>query len=244
MFKSQLKSQSLRSYLIFLLCLSPLELQEATAPRFVLWNVGQGQWSTFILPALCLHIDTGGEHFPWKKILQACKARRNLVLFTHFDHDHINAAQKFAFSKLNACGFQSLPPRRKFYLRHCELPPDIISYQPSCTRKKCSRNDLSLIIGHRGILISGDSPQWQERHWIAHYKNFLPRAWVLGHHGSRTSNAFESFQTLRPKMALVSARFFKYGHPHAQTVFSTRRVRVPLLKTEDWGNIILELEKR
>jgi competence protein ComEC len=39
------------------------------------------------------------------------------------------------------------------------------------------------------------------------------------------------------RVAVASARERRYGHPHQETELILRKFRVPLLRTEDWGNI-------
>ena len=43
------------------------------------------------------------------------------------------------------------------------------------------------------------------------------------------------------RMAIASAREARYGHPHTLVKRKVRQRRVPLLRTEDWGTIHLEL---
>jgi beta-lactamase superfamily II metal-dependent hydrolase len=43
------------------------------------------------------------------------------------------------------------------------------------------------------------------------------------------------------KIAISSARKAKYGHPHIETIWLLKKRGVPLLRTEDWGTIALEL---
>jgi beta-lactamase superfamily II metal-dependent hydrolase len=38
-------------------------------------------------------------------------------------------------------------------------------------------------------------------------------------------------------MAVVSARFTKYGHPHREVIERLKAAHVPLLRTESWGNL-------
>lgn len=233
-----------RLIFIFALSSTPLELTQAPAPHFVVWNVGQGQWTTLVAPALCLHFDTGGEYFPWSQIIKHCKSRRNYVLYTHHDSDHINAAQKYPFKKLNACSPVTLPANKFRYVRICSDTSAIKTVKalsPKCNKRKCSRNDMSSIFLTHRILISGDSPVAQEAWWRPQLDQNSVRAWILGHHGSRTSNGKETFKLLRPKIAIASARTARYGHPHFKTLWTAKQAKVSVLKTEDWGNIHLEL---
>jgi hypothetical protein len=62
--------------------------------QFIVWNVGQGLWTTFSTPAECLHLDAGGEKAPLNLITEECAGKKNYALFSHWDWDHINFALK------------------------------------------------------------------------------------------------------------------------------------------------------
>lgn len=87
-------------------------------------------------------------------------------------------------------------------------------------------------------LFPGDSPRAQEKRWFPQAP-LDTRILVLGHHGSRTATSHQLVARLRHlKMAIASARFKKYGHPHIETKARLKQAHVPLLKTEDWGHLI------
>jgi competence protein ComEC len=68
------------------------------------------------------------------------------------------------------------------------------------------------------------------------------RILVLGHHGSRTSTSSLLLDHLpRLTAAVSSARFRKYGHPHARVRRDLAKRHIPLLRTEEWGNLHFEL---
>jgi len=62
--------------------------------QFVVWNIGQGQWTTQSTLDSCLHIDSGGEFFPITKIKKLCHAKKNFIFISHWDLDHINGIEK------------------------------------------------------------------------------------------------------------------------------------------------------
>ena len=37
------------------------QIAQETAKRLIVWNVGQGQWVTWVQDKVCLHFDAGGE---------------------------------------------------------------------------------------------------------------------------------------------------------------------------------------
>jgi hypothetical protein len=61
--------------------LSPIPLKESDhkGEQFIIWNVGQGQWTTYDTLEICYHFDVGGEHFPLKKIRQLCRHKQNEI---------------------------------------------------------------------------------------------------------------------------------------------------------------------
>jgi competence protein ComEC len=91
-------------------------------------------------------------------------------------------------------------------------------------------------------LIPGDSTAPQEKIWSYHGNMQKTGFLLLGHHGSRTSTSEELLSQLpHLKVAIASARFARYGHPHLEVVRRLKKYHVALLKTEDWGNLWFEI---
>ncbi len=72
----------------------PLLLTIEVQDQLVIWNVGQGQWVTWVTQTRCEHFDMGGERADWKLLRKLCGARQNKVHFSHWDLDHINLVPK------------------------------------------------------------------------------------------------------------------------------------------------------
>jgi competence protein ComEC len=104
-------------------------------------------------------------------------------------------------------------------------------------------NASSRVIWWRGVLLPGDSSRDQEKFWVHAIKNLSrTRFLILGHHGSATSTGQELLHKLKNvRMAIASARFKRYGHPHSRVRADLSRARIPLLRTEDWGTIRVAL---
>lgn len=209
----------------------------------VVWNVGQGQWFTVISKDLCYHFDMGGEKAPLKAIQHHCELRKNIVFLSHWDWDHISFLKAKQLRSLkNICVAQKpqgLASQSKKRL--------LASYKP-CTGehplplwsplKFRSPNDSSHVFIFQKWLLPGDSPKKQEKIWRQKTELHQVRYLLLGHHGSRTSTSDDLLQSLpHLRVAIASARFQKHGHPHPQVQGRLRMRKVPLLKTEDWGNI-------
>ncbi len=90
--------------LILLLCTEPIT-DYTLFNQFIIWNVGQGSWSTLIENNYCIHFDAGGEKFPIKKINSLCQFRHNIILFSHFDKDHYNGSYLLLSTIKKTCRF-------------------------------------------------------------------------------------------------------------------------------------------
>lgn len=247
--------------LTILLFPSPLAVNQKH--QLVLWNVGQGQWLTFITPQSCFHFDVGGEYWDSKKISAACAHKLNRIFISHTDFDHIRLLSKISnwprFCLENLKFEISSPFYRKISKHFTRCEPRALSSQPSFhtltlskslfTARKASQrlsaNDLSHIFQvENSVLIPGDSTTKAEKIWINRIKNLRKmRVLILGHHGSSTSTSTLLLQQLpNLKMAFVSARQEVYGHPHPWVVHRLQKKNVPTLSTEDWGHLRIDLE--
>ncbi|MGE5084974.1 MAG: hypothetical protein ACM3MG_01640, partial [Bacillota bacterium] len=102
-------------------------------------------------------------------------------------------------------------------------------------------NSNSHVVKFENTLLPGDSPQQEEKFWKNQSWIQNTKILVLGHHGSKTSTSAELIASLpNLQMAIASARWARYKHPHPATVAILQKYHIPLLRTEDWGNIWLE----
>jgi competence protein ComEC len=252
---------------------SRLDWNDQFTHKFIVWNIGQGSWSTIVRPHFCVHFDLGGEHPPdQEKLLSVCGGKKQIVVLSHYDRDHINFLfwfydfmQHKLMQQNNFCAFgypalQTADPLHKkkstiaFYQRlikniplcsenfHKNLKtiysPTLLSLRAS--NSKITSNDLSRVFQWDNIIIPGDSTAQQEKKWGIH-TNAEAQILILGHHGSRTSTSDELLNHLpHLKVAIVSARKSVYGHPHKEVLTKLKKYKVPLLRTEVWGNIVFE----
>ncbi|QDK38311.1 ComEC/Rec2 family competence protein [Bdellovibrio sp. NC01] len=234
---------------------------------FVVWNVGQGQWTTAIDAETCRHFDMGGEFFPLRRLKALCSSKRNEIFLSHWDWDHIGGLakwrldscivmpplgktserKKLLIEKFTPCGSKSDSAEKtsttKFLCvdskRNSNCETSLYAWKPTIAK---NTNEQSQVISFKEFLIPGDSPKteevyWENQPWVAHNKVL-----ILGHHGSRTSTSSELLDRMpRLTMAIASARWQRYQHPHAETVALLRKRHVALLRTEDWGNLWFEL---
>ncbi|MBE8163349.1 MAG: hypothetical protein HAW63_05115 [Bdellovibrionaceae bacterium] len=261
------------TYCLFVfLFLSPhyLSINKITQPVFIIWNVGQGSWSSLVTNKACFHFDMGGEGYNKNNaIIQKCKTKQNILLLTHSDKDHIKFTYLFKKNRIKFCLYKK--PREKIkkynkkYLRNLQLCtkqkllllkdngiveiPFAISKKITFFKKKStplSTNFLSRVFLIKNlILVGGDSTKKAELLW----KNNLPypekiKYFVLDHHGSKNSNHIKLFQKLSHLiMAIASAKKSRYKHPHKEVVNLLKKQKVALLQTEIWGSIYIYLKK-
>lgn len=246
----------MRTSLIVIYIIVFFKCSLATAPYylnyFVIWNVGQGQWLTYISNDKCQHFDVGGEFKTFSKVrpyfIQFCSQKLNEIFLTHWDYDHILNLPQLVRHSSKVCwqikpliGVQKKMSQKilKLGIANCEKKPEIEELWHPQNFK--NTNDASIVFSHKNILISGDSPKSQELLWASQMNLQQIQVLLLGHHGSKTSTSQELLNALpRLKMAVASARYQKYKHPHEKNVALLKLRRIPLLKTEDWGHIWLQ----
>lgn len=228
---------------------------ENLIPYFVVWNIGQGQFTTAVDEQSCQHFDVGGEVNVLTQVKKICFNKINLIYISHWDLDHITFVLEFQKRQFRSC---VVPPKarptKKFAKRMLQkiqlctahhqtahLVPEVIYHGSSQT--KATSNEQSMVYQFQNILIPGDSPQAQEKIWAKSLDNvdYL----ILGHHGSKTSTSNQLLQALlHPLGAICSARKSKYGHPHFQVIQSLKKNKIPLLCTEDWGHLIIAMRPK
>lgn len=261
------------SYWFFLfLFFSPHYLSKSnqTKPIFIIWNVGQGSWSSLITTDTCFHFDMGGSKFDKKnKIIQKCKKKQNILLLTHADNDHINFTYLFKSRYIKFCLYKlprKLPKKsNQKYLKNLNLCnkkelllltkhniteiPFSFSSQNSIFKKKhvkSQSNFLSRVfLVKQIILIGGDSTKKAELLWK---NNILEpkkiKYFLLNHHGSKNSNHIKLLKKLKNlTMAIASAKKSRYKHPHQEVINRLKKLKIALLQTEIWGSLYIYLQK-
>lgn len=217
------------------------------SPRqFVVWAVGQGSFSTLLKNDICLHIDMGGEFFPYKKLRRACRDKKNYLLLTHFDYDHRNFVHKFIRHVTELCSLTIIPKKYKntFSFRNLTLCQDkpLYLYKVLYIPKFKMNNDSYIYLIDKHIFISGDAPSKVERRLSTNHLDKI-RIFLVGHHGSRTSSSRQLLRQMqRHPQAIVSARKSRYGHPHEIVLRRSREHFLPVLTTEAYGHITIELD--
>lgn len=236
--------------ILTLITFSAIPLFEQKAHRYlVVWNIGQGQWVTAINDTTCFHFDTGGEFFPWRKLKRFCGNKENQISLSHWDSDHINGLKSWPNS-LEAClairplGSSSVKKAQLLSrFANCAAGSDLLTqthvWHPPVIAKDTNSN--SHVVKFENVLLPGDSPQQQEKIWKDAPWIRDSKILILGHHGSKTSTSADLIERLpKLRVAIASARWARYKHPHPATLNILRKYHISLLRTEDWGNIWIE----
>ena len=240
----------MKTLLIFLIVFFKIKSAEAPAhlDMWVNWNIGQGQWLTHITNETCRHFDVGGEFGTFKRLKKSlifyCGKKRNELILSHWDLDHFFNIPSLAKSFPGVCWLHKpefaaeKPQAQKIIaLKLSPCPGESPSFwQPARAE---TTNDSSAVFMEQEVLIPGDSPIQQEKLWAYQVPGITStRVLILGHHGSRTSTGRDLLSQLpHLKYAISSARYARYHHPHPDTLGRLQAFHIPVLKTEDWGNI-------
>ena len=217
-------------------------------PHWVVWNVGQGLWITYVDIDQCLHFDSGGERNPIYDVYKACQKKKNILFLSHWDWDHMSFAQNLyrKFSQNLCLGLRPLGSSSRFkerILQHIlkcpSLPQEMEIFSPGLSKVS---NEQSHIVVYKKFLLPGDSTEKMEAQWIPALKSLSQvKILLLGHHGSKTSTSSDLLRKLpNLKMAIASSRWKRYGHPHPKTLAKLHMRHISVLRTEDWGNIWFE----
>jgi competence protein ComEC len=227
-------------FLFFVITLSAsLIAEEFTRKYFVVWNVGQGQWATLVDAQECWHFDRGGEFFP-SKFRKVCARKSQKLFISHWDWDHVGGIGSLDSDTCLAKGPIGKSNRRKMSLvakfHPCaSFPKNVFSWTPELSE---NTNDNSHIFLTDGVLITGDAPVSSEKKWLHALPLSSVKILLLGHHGSKTSTSPELLDALpHLKQAVSSARWRRYHHPHPEVAARLVKALIPMLRTEDWGNI-------
>lgn len=119
------------------------------------------------------------------------------------------------------------------------------------TAAQQNANETSVVIrveyGAHRFLLTGDAEREEENWLVDRWGDTELSANVLkvGHHGSRTSSSDAFLNAVRPQIAVVSlGTGNRYGHPSSETVGAFLDRRVPLLRTDLEGTIVIRSDGR
>lgn len=241
-------------FLILFLFFYSIRISTMEFNYFIVWNVGQGLWQSYITPTKCYHFDLGGEQAPWKLIRSFCKGKHNIVRISHWDLDHYGFFKAFHRQFKTICFSHLDIPKKKIKFKWllkrqklCLQPYlTLTSWRPNLKQHnyahKHGSNAFSEVLLFKDILMTGDSPKEIEAHWMREIPLKGVQKLIVGHHGSNTSTSEKLLRSLKSQnsffVGIVSARKKRYGHPHWAVKKRFKNSKTPLISTEKWGHII------
>lgn len=116
--------------------------------------------------------------------------------------------------------------------------------------KNFPTNNTSLVFvlsyGDEDVLFTGDAEFELEEYLMKKYGKVLDvEALKVGHHGSSGSSSDTFLQQLSPEFAFISAgKNNKYGHPTLRTLKRLERARTKVWRTDQFGDILLYINKK
>lgn len=251
-------------YCLLLFFFTRSTILEYASPQWIVWNVGQGQWVTYVHQHHCWHFDFGGEKNPIKEVYKYCYWRENRLILSHPDRDHYifikSMKQKLKQLCLYGPSWKKIPLQKvgATDIKYCSSiedknklwTKDFAFFQTQSIQRqnnkrgalisKKDKNILSQIVHSTDWLIPGDAPQSIEKEWLRltpDPKEETITKLLLGHHGSKTSTSLELLQKLsRLSQCIASSREKKYGHPHRDVRLRLRSF-CSLVRTEDWNHL-------
>lgn len=93
--------------------------------------------------------------------------------------------------------------------------------------------------GNRSILITGDMEKKGEQGLVASGEDLSADIYLLGHHGSRTSNSEEMLDLIRAKYFVAEMGYNnEYGHPHQEVLDRVSSRGGILLRSDLHGTVV------
>ncbi len=230
-------------------------------------DVGQGDCTLVKCGDSAMLIDTGDDSqgTAVQNYLQKQGIKKlDYLILTHPDADHIGAAPviitKFQIDTVFISNFekdnktyqkliQALDDKRLSYgtpavgnsyllgkAQFTILAPNDVYEDP---------NNASIAIllqnGDNRFLFSGDAEEEAESDILMNGYSISADVYQVGHHGSRTSSSKTFLNAVNPTWAVIScAEGNAYGHPHAKTLNTLRRMGIKVFRTDEQGSIVAQ----
>jgi len=106
---------------------------------------------------------------------------------------------------------------------------------------------LRLKYGSFAMLFPGDSEGPERQWWLEHCSDLVRDCTILklAHHGSRNGTDAHWLGAVRPELAVASmGPNNEYGHPHSETIGLLRSEKIPFLRTDQLGTIVIQSDGR
>lgn len=116
---------------------------------------------------------------------------------------------------------------------------------PSEIKTGSDTNENSLVLkltsGKDNFLFTGDLPIDGENELISEGADLKSDYLKVSHHGSKYSTSSEFLQKVQPKEAIISVgKNNSYGHPSPETLNRLKEENIPVLRTDEKGDIIFD----
>jgi competence protein ComEC len=128
---------------------------------------------------------------------------------------------------------------------------DVLAPDSAWTAAQHDANETSVVLrvsfGVRRFLFMGDAESREEAWLVERLPAEALQADVLklGHHGSRTSSGADFLRAVDPLVGLVSVGAGnRYGHPSPEILERFAAIRVPLLRSDLEGGVVLRTDGR
>jgi beta-lactamase superfamily II metal-dependent hydrolase len=135
--------------------------------------------------------------------------------------------------------------------RRIELGSAVLTVFPQPPEDRVEENNnsvgLRLQFGGFSVLLPGDAEAHERRYWERRDPDLCADATVLklAHHGSRNGTDVRWMELVRPRLAVVCVgRNNEFHHPHPETIALLSRMKIPLLRTDRDGTIVVESDGR
>lgn len=247
--------------------------QKQTDFALTVVDVAQGQAIFLNLPTQKMMIDTGGSFNESKfsigrQVVVPYLKRQGIhqldqVILSHLDQDHSGAfpaiAEQIKVKQVLSNENDGRFNKENFQYCHAgqvwqygQVKIEVLSpAENSLNNVALQQNELSCIVyiqvqnakNYQNFLIMGDAGWEAEFNLLQHYPNLKVDVLVLGHHGSQHSSAYTFLETLKPKLAVISAGFDnRYGHPHPIVLARLKALNIPVVDTIKQGSIEFQLD--
>ena len=191
-------------------------------------------------------------------------AQLDHLILTHNDADHTGGAlsvmQALPYSILSSSLPEDSPIlRQATQKQRCSdqqswewdgvyfemLHPALISYE----NDNFKNNDMGCVLrissGKNSVLLTADIEKQSERRLLAlHADKLKATLLVVPHHGSKTSSTPDFVTAVHPQYAVFTAGYRNhFGHPKQEVVDRYRAIGSEILRTDEDGAILLEMDE-
>ena len=121
----------------------------------------------------------------------------------------------------------------------------LICMYPGTKGEDRNRQSLVLMLrkGTFSMLLTGDTTAEDERIFSSEAHTGRLTVLKAAHHGSKSSNSEELFESFRPLCVIVSCgRDNRYGHPHEEVLDRIEKYGAGLLRTDEGGAVTIRLK--